>query len=562
MNIDTSKIGYHWKGVYTDGASYQKGDVVRKDGLVQSYTGTTWEVMGSGQRNALNKNELLTKGTTQNLTGVAGQSLIVNGSGDLEFQYLDGRQSTAVKKLPVTRTGDCGKPGAYHHYGVIMTDGTVRMWGRQVYGALGDGVYSDRHRSLPVTAGFPPGTPPIEHLSLDKYGSYAIDADGKLWSWGYNNYGQLGRGNTTGNVTNNATPQLVNGKGDLPADAVVTSVKHGGGYYDYYNVMCQTSDGKVYYWGSNRYCASGIPSQGTNTITSPKLVPKSEDITVVDYGSNSWYHQFSWLLDNQGRLYMAGEQNSISRIQNNDNPNTEHELWAPSEWDPVSKFRYEESDAHMDGGSQYYRRLMIICTSGNIWTWGQSQNNTTTTQVKVPGSETWVASLDTRMSSKNVIDGYVSGGKYSQQVVLLDDGTIWGIGYDGHTSLPGHTNTSNNWQQLSLGSDNTSIWGGGSRYGKWGQSLTSNNRLKTWGKDNRGYSGVGQEGTGYLGEAKFNRQILEVGNAGYVQDDQAYQATYILSDDGNLYSCGVGHYGMLGREDDNEDHQCFSPVLF
>jgi len=566
MQIDISKLGYRWKGIYGAGVTYNKGDVVSKEGTVQYYTGSVFQTMAASQLNATTKNELLTPGTTQALTGAPGQALVTNTSGNTEFQYLEGRSSTAVWKLPHNKFTDCGYTGGHNHFGCIMTDGSVRMWGRENVGQLGDGLYSDRSRSTPVAAAFPPSAPPIVELYLGKDSTYAIDTEGQLWSWGHNNYGQLGRGNTTANTENNATPKLVSGKGELPADAVVTSVEVGTGYYGYYNVMCQTSDGKVYYWGSNRYCSSGIPSVPSANITSPKLVPKSEDITVVKYGCVAHYHQMSYLIDDAGLLYMAGELNSIGRMTVS-SVVEEHNRWIPSETDPVSHIVMEESDTHVTAGSQYYRRYMIICTNGKIYTWGHSHANTTVLPVKVPGSYDWSATLDTRMAGKIVIDGYVSGGQYAQQVVLLDNGEIWGIGYNGHGSTGG--SQTDPWRELQLGqtgSNNIQIRGGGSQYGKWGMSLDSTGVLKGWGNNATSHIGNGyltdSDTAPRVKEALFNRTIVDWRVGGYLYAASDHLTTYILSDDGNLYSCGEGHYGMLGRDDDLEDSYCFSPVLF
>jgi len=562
MKIDISKLGYRWKGNWATSASYTKGDVVRKDGKVQFHTGSIFQTMATSQLNATVKNELLTPGTTHTLTGVFGQSLIVTASGDLEFQFLEGRSGSAVAKLPHNRFGDNGYTGGLNHFGVIMTDGSVRMWGRQNNGQLGDGVYSDRHRTMPVYAAFPPGTPPMADLYLGTYTTYAVDTDGQLWAWGNNNYGQVGVGNTTNNVDNNATPRLISGKGNLPADAKVTSVKVGTGYYQYNSVMCQTEDGKVYYWGSNRYCSSGIPSTGTSNITTPKLVPVSTKQTIVNYGTVAHYHQFSWLVDSTGRLYMAGEQNSTSRIQNNANSNTEHELWAPSETDPVLKVCSEESDSHVSGGSQYQRRYMIITTNGKIYGWGESSSNTTTLGVRFPGAQTWTATEDTRLAGKFVVDGYCKAGKYTQQVVLLNDGTVWGIGVSQHNSLLASGNQ-NSWIQLTaLGSDNIEIVGGGCQYSAWGMTKGSDGSLRGYGLNNYGHAGNGTTLDNYRGKMMFNKTIVDWRVGGYAVAASAHLVTYVLSDDGSLYSAGTGQYSMTGHTDDAENLCVLSPVLF
>ena len=94
-----------------------------------------------------------------------------------------------------------------------------------------------------------------------------------------------------------------------------------------------------------------------------------------------------------------------------------HEPWPPSFSNPVKAVRGEESDYHVDAGSQYYRNYMIIHQNGSISTWGHNNYSS-----HVPGAESWVATLDPRIS--NVVDGYCSAGHYDQCVVLRGDGSV------------------------------------------------------------------------------------------------------------------------------------------
>jgi alpha-tubulin suppressor-like RCC1 family protein len=70
----------------------------------------------------------------------------------------------------------------------IKTDGTLWVWGDNVYGQLG--VNDTANRSIPVTT-FLGGTN-WKQVS----GGGAIKTDGTLWVWGRNGYGQLGTNDT------------------------------------------------------------------------------------------------------------------------------------------------------------------------------------------------------------------------------------------------------------------------------------------------------------------------------------------------------------------------------
>jgi alpha-tubulin suppressor-like RCC1 family protein len=92
--------------------------------------------------------------------------------------------------------------GGNGHTAAIKTDGTLWTWGYGTYGKLGNGVTTGSILT-PVTT-FSGGTNWKQISSGDFYNS-AIKTDGTLWTWGDGNYGLLGNGVTTGNISTPVT---------------------------------------------------------------------------------------------------------------------------------------------------------------------------------------------------------------------------------------------------------------------------------------------------------------------------------------------------------------------
>ncbi|MCA1696218.1 MAG: RCC1 repeat-containing protein, partial [Actinobacteria bacterium] len=80
-----------------------------------------------------------------------------------------------------------------HHSLALREDGTVWAWGANAFGQLGDGTNQHRNRPVQVT--------PLEHIRAiaagnpdNSHHSLALSEDGTVWAWGANGYGQLGDG--------------------------------------------------------------------------------------------------------------------------------------------------------------------------------------------------------------------------------------------------------------------------------------------------------------------------------------------------------------------------------
>ena len=92
------------------------------------------------------------------------------------------------------------------HTCALLVDGTMRCWGKNVWGQLGDG--SNLSRLIPATS--PTGLTNVIGLSANGPGTIdhtcAIRSDGSAWCWGYNGFGAAGTGDTSPNYY---TPQAL-----------------------------------------------------------------------------------------------------------------------------------------------------------------------------------------------------------------------------------------------------------------------------------------------------------------------------------------------------------------
>jgi alpha-tubulin suppressor-like RCC1 family protein len=87
--------------------------------------------------------------------------------------------------------------GGTSHTAAIKTDGTLWTWGRNNVGQLGDNTTTNR--LTPVTT-FAGGTN-WKQVSGGSNHTAAIKTDGTLWNWGFNGSGQLGDNTTTQRIT-------------------------------------------------------------------------------------------------------------------------------------------------------------------------------------------------------------------------------------------------------------------------------------------------------------------------------------------------------------------------
>lgn len=459
MKIDVEKLGYRWKGNHTATASYERGDVVRKNNNVMYHDGNTFVTMGAGQDDA-NVTGAIAAYTSDNtqVSGASDQILSVGASSNLEFQFSDGRNSTAVRKLAKVLGGryggNVGRAGSQSMF-TIMTDGTVRCWGNNSSNRLGVG-FGSQNATLPEKVAFPPDTPPIAEVYAGTYlSNAAIDVEGGLWAWGYNAGYAMGNAGIT---TNAYTPEKINGRGDIPEDAVITKffqTSSAGQNYStvYIANWALDSNGNLYGWGANSYGLTGTQSTDA-TVQSPTLVPLSQLVNIVDVISFGNRMFATFFITDTGLLYQSGSAYPIASSNNQLTANnTVPELWIPSTQDPVKKVMWAQG-RYNTATSTFRERFMLVTNNGKIYTWGSDGvglNSATHPNYVNTSLAAWDSRID------DVKDAGVKSGIGQSQYVLKNDGTVWGIGYV--TDIDPADNTINTvlytaWTQLNYGTDN------------------------------------------------------------------------------------------------------------
>lgn len=232
-----------------------------------------------------------------------------------------GDGTTTQRVTPVQVAGLSGATkvavGSYGHSCALLTGGTVRCWGANEYGELGDGSRTPRVR--PVTVSGLTGAVDIE---AGGYSSCALLGSGGVKCWGNNSAAQLGDGTQTlrarpvsvSGITNatsldvgaeHSCVRLQTGRvrcwgwgqrgqtgptADLPqltpkeVPGITDAVEAAAGAR---HSCALRSGGTVVCWGDNLSGQIGTPISGSSIVSQPTTVPGVTGATTIETSGSS-----------------------------------------------------------------------------------------------------------------------------------------------------------------------------------------------------------------------------------------------------------------------------------
>ena len=195
----------------------------------------------------------------------------------LQFEKNPTPLPAAITKIAATR----------HNAYLLLANGQVWTWGRGYCYSLGNGSTATSNVLVPVQ-GLPTDSP-VKDIDARYYGATVVTEDGRVYSWGWNDDGEAGVGNTTDVRT---ATQVVGISGK--------AVRIGTGWRNAGVVM---EDGSVYVWGmgTNYALGNGSTADGKSAT---RLTFPSPAVSLV-YG-----YQTGHVLLQNGTVWGWGRNNS------------------------------------------------------------------------------------------------------------------------------------------------------------------------------------------------------------------------------------------------------------
>lgn len=272
--------------------------------------------------------------------------------------------------------------GAFHTM-ALKSNGTLWAWGGNSRGQLGIPYNPTNNYTQPIQVGTDNDW---AYISAGNSHSTAVKTNGTLWTWGANDYGQLGNGTWT----DIAVPTQLGNETDWRT--VATSIL---------TTIAIKTDNSIWAWGNNYAGALGdgttihknSPVQsGLNTTDWKSVSVGGGHCLALKYDNTLW----AWGANNRGQL---GDGTTINRL-------TPIQIGNLNDWKYVTAF---------SGHS------MAIKNDNSLWAWGFNEdgsigNGTTIDQyttIQVGTSNDWEALIN--FASKN-------------SFCIKTDGTLWGWG--------------------------------------------------------------------------------------------------------------------------------------
>jgi alpha-tubulin suppressor-like RCC1 family protein len=408
---------------------------------------------------------------------------------------VDRLVPVAVKGLSGVRSIAASSAGAdYPHSVAIRADGTVLAWGSNAYGELGDGTYDDRLAPTPLT-----GLAGAVSVSAGFLHSFALIAGGTLAAWGSNENGQLG----DPSVARLDTPA------PIPGISGIAAVRVG----DLFTVALKT-DGTVLAWGDNAF---GQLGNGALVFRSTPSVALS-GVTRLAVGG---YHMVALRSDGSvvawgdSRAAQVGDGTSVNR----------------STPVPVAGLGAGSGVVDVSAGGLH---TLALRSDGTVLSWGDDYSG------EIGDRESADASVPSRIVGLSGVTAISAGGAHS--AALRSDGSVWTWGLDDYGQLGDGTRTATyvgrSTPRAVPGLTGVAkISAGGSHT----VALEADGTLWAWGRNVEGELGDGTT------VDRLSPVRVAIGLTDVVDISAGDSHTLALRRDGTVWAWGAGYTHALGN---------------
>ena len=333
-----------------------------------------------------------------------------------------------------------------------------------------------------------------------------------LYSWGRNNLGQLGLGDT---VARSSPVQV----GALTTWSQIAS---GGGSYGF-SVAIKT-DGTMWSWGYN-----GGGQLGTNNLTyrsSPVQIGALTAWSQIAAGFN-----FCLAVKNDGTMWSWGNNNA-GRLGLNDTANRSSpvQIGALTTWYQIA------------AGQQF---SVAIKTDGTMWSWGYNGSG------QLGLGDAASRSSPVQIGALTAWSQVAAGAAFS--LAVKTDGTMWswGLNNSGQLGLGDGGSYTQRSSPVQIGALTTwsKIAGGGAH----SLAIKTDGTMWSWGNN-----GDGQLGLGNVVARSSPVQVGALTTWYQVAGGDGF--TFAIKTNGTLWSWGLNQFGSLGLNDIGTPYNRSSPV--
>jgi alpha-tubulin suppressor-like RCC1 family protein len=369
---------------------------------------------------------------------------------------------------------------AHYHTAVIQSDGSLWTWGRNDWGQLGLGTEGDWY-DRPQRVGSDTWTA----VAAGTFHTLAVRSDGTLWTWGDLENGLQG-------VFPHEEPHRRTTPFQVGTDSDWASVAAG-----WYYSLGVKRDGSLWGWGLH-FPGGWDYAKPTCGFSVPCRLPDTGGWRVIagGHGGAAGLNTGIVGIKEDGSLWEIGAGG-------------ETRIGADSDWKTVA------------AGTDCY---LAVKTDGSIWKWSGNPDFYAPSPVLLTHDKGWKE---------------VAMGSYNQAAAVKDDGSLWRWNHSGYNDpcYPPFSGTEA-FERVGDRNDWAKVFVGEQTY----FAVTSGGSLHGWGWNRAGELGIGQTGT-------FTTPVQAGGSAGWVKVEAGAGASFGLKADGSLWGWGSNWYGNLGLGD-------------